>query len=329
MPTAVTIADFGTGVSPILVDGVVVLVRDETKDPKIIAVDGAMGSRKWEKKRQSMSSFCTPVVWDTPTGKQVVAAGYGRMIGYDLATGDEKWSVSGMPSACCASPMTMNGALLFAGWSPGDKEEKDFKMPSFDEILKQAGEEKLGYLTKEGSEKTMIKGFFDNNDRNKDGKITREEWDENMKFMSTSQNSAFSLKAGGTGDVTETHMLWKKKKGLPYVASAIAYQGQFVMVKDGGLLTAYDAKTGKDLYVLERALAGGKYYASPVAANGFIYFTTLEDGVVTVIKAGADMPEVAAKNPKLGERTAATPAIADNTLFIRTAKHLYAFADGK
>ncbi len=329
LPTAVTVADFGTGVSPILVDGMVVLVRDETKDPKIIAIDAATGSRKWEKKRQSISSFCTPVVWETPAGKQVVAAGFGRMIGYDLMTGDEKWSVAGMPSACCASPVTLNGTLLFAGWSPGDKEEKDFKMPSFDDILKQAGEEKQGYLTKAGSEKTMLKGFFDNNDRNKDGKITREEWDENMKFMSSSQNSAFALKAGGSGDVTATHMLWKKKKGLPYVPSAIAYQGQFVMVKDGGLLTAYDAKTGKELYLQERAAAGGKYYASPVAANGNIYFTTLEDGVVTVIKAGAEMPEVVAKNPKLGERTAASPAIADNTLYIRTAKHLYAFAEGK
>ena len=56
-------------------------------------------------------------------------------------------------------------------------------MPAFDDLLKQAGEEKQGYLTKEGSEKTMIKGFFDNNDTNHDGKITREEWDASMKFM--------------------------------------------------------------------------------------------------------------------------------------------------
>ena len=48
---------------------------------------------------------------------------------------------------------------------------------------------------------------------------------------------------------------------------------------------------------------------------------------MTVIKAGSDKPEVIAKNPKLGERTAATPAIADDTLYIRTEKHLYAFAE--
>ena len=97
------------------------------------------------------------------------------------------------------------------------------------------------------------------------------------------------------------------------------------MVKDGGIVTAYDTKTGTQVYQ-ERAVATGKYYASPVAANGHIYFTSLDDGTVTVLKAGSDKPQVLATNPKLGERTAATPAIAGNVLFIRTDKHLYAFA---
>jgi outer membrane protein assembly factor BamB len=328
-PMAVTMADFGTGVSPVLADGVVVLVRDESKDPKIIAVDAATGSLKWEKKRQSMSSYATPTIWDTPTGKQVVAAGFGKLIGYDLKNGDEKWFVAGMPAACCASPVISHGNLFFAAWSPGDAEEKDFKMPSFDDLLKQAGAEKLGYVTKEASEKTFLKGFFDNNDTNKDGKLTRDEWDTAMKFMATSKNSAFALKPGGMGDVSKSHVLWKKTKGLPYVPSAVLYMGQYVMIKDGGLLTAYDANTGKDIYVQERAAVGGRYYSSPVAANGHIYFTSLDDGAVTVLKAGAETPEVVVKNPKLGERVAATPAIADDTLYIRTAKHLYAFAEKK
>src|SRR5919108_5197904 len=99
------------------------------------------------------------------------------------------------------------------------------------------------------------------------------------------------------------------------------------MVKDGGLVTAYDAGTGKPGYVQERVAAPGRYYASPVAANGNIFFTSLEDGAVTVLKAGSEKPTVVAKNPKLGERVAATPAIADNVLYIRTDKHLYAFAE--
>jgi hypothetical protein len=63
-----------------------------------------------------------------------------------------------------------------------------------------------------------------------------------------------------------------------------------------------------------------------VAANGHIYLTSLYDGAITVLKAGTASPQVVATNPPLGERTAATPAIADDTLYIRTAGHLYAFA---
>src|SRR5262249_13174351 len=134
-----------------------------------------------------------------------------------------------------------------------------------------------------------------------------------------------ALKAGGSGDVTSTHVLWNKTKGLPYVCSAIVYQGQFVMVKDGGIVTAYDAKTGHEIYQ-KRAAATGSYYASPVAAGGHIYFTSLNDGTVTVLKAGTDKAETIVQNPPLGERVSASPAIADNTLYIRTANHLYAFA---
>jgi outer membrane protein assembly factor BamB len=328
-PMAVTLADFGTGVSPIIADGLVILVRDDVKESKIFALDAVTGKPRWEKKRQSTCAFCTPVVWDTPAGKQVVVAGYGRMIGYDLQAGDERWSVSGMPSASCASPVTADGMLYFAGWSPGDVADPEFKFPTFDELLKQGDTDGDGVISKEESVKTFLNGFFDNNDTNKDGKLTRDEWDAACKFMSASKNSAFALKPGGAGDVTNSHVLWRKTRGLPYVPTVLVYQGQCFMVKDGGLVTAYDARTGADLYVQKRAAAPGRYYASPVAANGHIYLTSLDEGVVTVMKAGARKPEMVLENPGLGERVAATPAIADDILYVRTAGHLYAFADEK
>src|SRR5688572_4652066 len=118
MPPAATLGDFGTGVSPIIADGLVILVRDEANDPKIIAVDATTGDSKWEKKRESKSGYATPAVWETPEGTQVAVPGFAKMIGYDLATGDEKWYVVGMPAASCASPIASNGDLYFAAWSP-------------------------------------------------------------------------------------------------------------------------------------------------------------------------------------------------------------------
>jgi outer membrane protein assembly factor BamB len=127
--------------------------------------------------------------------------------------------------------------------------------------------------------------------------------------------------------VSKSHVLWKQSKGLPSVPSAVAYRGQLVTVKDGGIVTAYDAKSGEELY--RGRLAGeGSYYASPVAAGGHIYLTSLA-GVVTVLKAGSREPVVVAKNDSLEERAGATPAIADDTLYLRTEKHLYAFGSQK
>src|SRR5688572_27922800 len=98
-----------------------------------------------------------------------------------------------------------------------------------------------------------------------------------LHFIATGKNCAFALRLSGAGDVTKTHMLWQKTKGLPYVPSAIVYEGQCLMVKDGGIVTAYDAMNGDELYQ-KRAVASGRYYASPVAANGHIYFTSLKEG---------------------------------------------------
>lgn len=249
LPTAMSPADFGTGVSPILADGMVILVRDQKVDAKILAVDSTTGKLVWEKKRQSPAAFCTPVVCDTPDGKQVVVAGYGKLVGYDLKTGDEKWSVAGMPASSCTSPLVVDGTVFYAGWSPGE----DFKMPTFDELLKAAGQVDQGYITREGFDKTFMKGFFDNQDANRDGKLTRDEWDAAQKFLASGKNSAFAVKLGGRGDVTTTHVLWKQTKGLPYVSTGIVYRDQFLFVKDGGLVTAYDAKKGEKIYLQERA----------------------------------------------------------------------------
>ena len=327
MPPASSMGNFGTGVSPVIADNTVILLRDEGKDPKIIAVDATTGDIKWEKKRTSKGGFSTPVVWDTPAGKQVAAAGHFKLIGYDLENGDEKWFVEGMPTASCASPVTADGELYFAGWSPGAADDQSFKLPPFD-LLLLGDTDGDKAVSKAEIEKSPLKGFFDSIDDNKDGVITRAEWDSALVLMAAAKNSAFALKPGGTGNVTATHVKWQHADGLPYVPSAIVVGGQYVLVKDGGIVTAYDTATGKELYQ-KRPVPSGNYYASPVAANGYIYFASLADGAITVLKAGAKTPEVVATNPPLGERLAATPAIADNTLYIRTAGHLYAFAEDK
>ena len=105
-------------------------------------------------------------------------------------------------------------------------------------------------------------------------------------------------------------------------ASSTAADAERVYVYFGSYgLLCYDGKTGT-LHFRERLGAEGSYYASPVAGDGKIYVSSM-NGRVVVLEA-ADELRVVARND-LGERVMATPAIADGTLYIRTAAHLYAF----
>jgi outer membrane protein assembly factor BamB len=136
---------------------------------------------------------------------------------------------------------------------------------------------------------------------------------------------AFALKPGGTGDVTATHVAWTVTRGLPYIPSPLVYQGMMYLVNKAGRLSAFEAQTGKEVYFGENVGLNG-IYASPVAANGHLYLCGL-DGAVVVVKAGDKPQRVSAA--ELDHRIAASPAIAGNTLYIRTGKILYAFVEPK
>ncbi|QJW95265.1 outer membrane protein assembly factor BamB family protein [Frigoriglobus tundricola] len=319
LPSAVTNYEFGTGTSPILADGLVLLARDLSKDSAVYALDLATGSQKWKTDRKQKTAYSTPVVWTEGGKKVLVVPGATSLTGYELHSGKEVWAVNKMSAVACTTPVLYKDTLLYSGWAPGGE---DYKMPSFDEVLKMAGDDKVGHLTREGAAKTPFGNFFDNNDPNKDGKITREEWAENMKGLAGGENRAVAIKPGGKGEVA-----WTYSKNLPYVPSPIVYRDRFYLLKDGPLMTCLDAKTGKPIYAAERVKAGTRFYASPVAANGHIYIASL-DGTVAVVAAGEDAPDVV-YSVKFAEGVRATPAIVDNTLYIRSDKFLYAFADKK
>jgi len=100
------------------------------------------------------------------------------------------------------------------------------------------------------------------------------------------------------------------------------HDGRLYLVKTGGLLTVYEGATGKVLLDKERLGVPGDYYASPIAAGGRIFIASLS-GVLLALKPG-DKLEVLGK-ADLGEPIAATPAVVDNTLYVRTGSHLWAF----
>jgi len=114
---------------------------------------------------------------------------------------------------------------------------------------------------------------------------------------------------------------WSKTRGGPYTPTPIVYGEYLYTCSNQGVLTCYKAKTGEQVYQKRIGDVGGAYSASPVAADGKLYFSD-EDGPIRVVKAGPEY-ELLATNP-MGEVLMATPAISDGVLFVRGLKHLFA-----
>ena len=127
-----------------------------------------------------------------------------------------------------------------------------------------------------------------------------------------------AVKPGGSGEVKP---MWEYNKGSGYVPSPIAY-GDFVyLITDKGILTCLDVKTGEVKYNNGRVPVPATFSASPIAFEGKLLLTS-EDGETFVVKAGP-VYEVLGKN-SVGEAVFASPAVAQGTIFIRGAKHLFA-----
>ena len=122
---------------------------------------------------------------------------------------------------------------------------------------------------------------------------------------------------GTSGDVSDTNVLWKYDRGVPTTPSVLVVGDDAYFVSDNGVATCLDAHSGEMRWT-DRL--GGNFSASPVHADGRLYFLS-EEGVTYVLAAGPKFKKIA-KND-LDERTLASPAVDDGALYIRTASHLW------
>jgi outer membrane protein assembly factor BamB len=128
--------------------------------------------------------------------------------------------------------------------------------------------------------------------------------------------------ADARGDITTTNaQVWSLAQDTPYVPSPLLYDGIVYFLKsNSGILSAYDAKTGKPHYALQRLDGVPNVFASPVGAKGRVYFPG-QEGTTLVIKHGHSY-EVLAKNV-LDDGFNASPALVDNEIYLRGFKNLY------
>jgi outer membrane protein assembly factor BamB len=312
---------YGSGTSPAIVGKRVLLNRDQYQFSSLLAVDVETGAKIWEAARPEASgSFGTPMLWQNAGVDEVVLAGSARLKGYDLQSGAERWAIDGVTGMVCTTPVIGDGMLFFAAWSPG---QSDAPRQPWEEFLKRNdknGDGEVAFDELAVANRDYTRGL----DRNRDGKFTKEDWDLLKAGDARAENLLLAVRPGGRGDISETHVAWKVRKGLPYVPSPLFYEGRVYLVRNGGQMSSFDPKTGEPFYVQETiADAKGNYYASPVAADGRIYVASLA-GKLTVVKAGGAKPEILHQSD-FGERILATPVLVGDKLYLRTATRLFAF----
>jgi outer membrane protein assembly factor BamB len=339
-PLPVPFTEYGAGSSPVLVRDWLLLVRDQhQKTSCLLVVDCDNGQTVRTIDRPlSGRGWSTPMTWRHDQGEETVVLGSHRLAAYDLTDGSERWSLRGLAGHVISTPVAGEGMLFVSAWNPGGDLGEQWQLPDFAAFARKYDRNRDDHLNRheipsdyvalsrprtDQIHNVRLRDMFSYFDWSGDGRISRAEWNGFVADVSSRENKLVAIRAGGRGNLTKAHIAWEAKHGLPEVPSPLYYDGCVYLVKDGGIASCYDAKTGR-LHYLARLGPGGPYYASPIAGDGKIYVASLR-GVVVVYGAG-DTLNVLARND-FGEQIVATPAIVGGMLYVRTSRHLYALGD--
>ena len=314
---------YGMGASPVIVGDLVVLACDQSTGSYLLAVDKTTGRERWRTPRpEAKSGHSTPIIWRAPNGgDQILLPGSFLLTAYNPADGRKIWWVRGLSFEMKSTPVIDGDTLFINGYGaefndPGMK----VTLPTDAEIWK-ADADGNGELSKGEIAGRKLPYLFGLADLSHNGTISREEWQYYRAAMD-SENGMLAIRLGGQGDMTEKSVKWKYQRSVPQLPSPIVYGGVLYMVNDGGIVTTLKPETGELIKQGRLTGALGNYFASPVAADGHVFFLS-QPGVVAVLPPNGDLTPIAANN--LNEDCYATPAVADGRLYIRTVQALYAF----
>jgi outer membrane protein assembly factor BamB len=312
---------YGMGGSPILVDGLVVVVCDQSHGSFAAAFDAQTGRERWRTPRpEAFSGHSTPIVHPgEPT--EILAPGSLRLDVYDAKTGEIRWWASGLPSEMKSGAVLSDDAVFVVGYSsPLNEPGKNPKLPPYAEWRAARDGNADGRVTKEEADE-ITRQYFDFIDLDRDGFVSAEEWKSNQTMMAA-ENGLLAFRLRGKGDVGRSGLVWKYQRAVPQLPTPVLYRGVLYMINDGGILTTLDPGTGKVLKQGRLRDAVDQYYASPVAGDGKVYFIS-RTGIVSVLRAGAE--QEALSSGDLDEEVTATPALADGRIYLRTRGTLYCF----
>lgn len=315
---------FGMAASPVLSGNTLLQSCDSETGSFFVAVDKDSGKVKWRVERPEFTrGFSTPLVYRTPGGSaEVLVPGSGQLTAYSVETGEAVWWVHGLTWQLKPTPVMADGVIYVLGWAGGADTGQQENIPNFADVLKQFDGNKDGKLAKEEmASDPKLSAAFTEGDLDRDGFLGERDW-RMFQVRRSSQNAIMAVKLGGRGDMTEKNILWRYYKSLPNAPSPLLYRGVIYLMKEGGIFTSLDAKTGAVLKQGRLMGALDQYFSSPVAGDGKIYVVS-EAGHTSVIKAGGEWEHL--KVNDMEEECFATPAIVDGKIYLRTHTALYAF----
>jgi outer membrane protein assembly factor BamB len=343
LPIPKTFFNQGTGTSPVLADGRLLVYVQNGSDSHILALNPANGAELWKAALPIYNnSYSTPVVWKENGQGRVGLMCAGRFTAFDLADGKDVWWVDGVGFQACSTPIVAGDRLIIAAAGVQGELANMTLPPGFEEMLNKYDANKDGLLaydeipanllftnrqTSDGKGNMSVHQAFGMFGGVKRGdKLTKEKYEEVRGRLQQFQLSEFNrtivlaVRTGGARDVTKSHVLWKETKGVPEVPSPLVWQQRVYLIRSGGLLVCRDLETGRLIYE-NRVGSPAGYFASPVLAGSNLFLAS-DQGIVTIVRAG-DTFEVLARH-EFKEPIIASPAVANNRLYLRSAQHLWA-----
>ena len=329
---------FGAAASPIVADDSLVLLHDSDEVSFLEALNPVDGTPHWRVERDGFAAgWSTPALHRTASRTEILVCGVWWLTAYDLATGAQLWALPGLSDEPITMPAS-NSEWVFATSYNMRTSPEALGLPTFERLLAdldvdadrtidaeeaEANESVLSRFDADGEGDHPLRLFFEFLDANEDGEIDESEWRKLPAWLESFEHANATLAIRpGQGDV-EPKIVWQHARGVPECPSPLLVGERLYTVKNGGLVTCLEARTGDVLYE-GRSGARGPVYASPVAGAGKVYVSSAR-GVVTVLR-DADTLQIVSQND-FEERILATPALSGGKVFVRTERSLSAFSE--